>query len=796
MGGRAQSESIGILLLTFVIVVTVGVGGAVMLGGVADDADSASSPLVDAVIEVTANEITVTYGGGDPVTQSAVTVVLRGDTRTERYSLDDANLSGDDDETFEVTERFQRDHDLVGPSVDVLVVHGSADTILAQQVFDVGTYGDQLPPIARFDTDPAHPDPGESFTLDASASDYNDGTIGEYRWDLGDGTTPTGETVSHTYDTEGNYTVSLTVEDDAGATVTTNTTYWITPLRFPDAPDGVVGGLDYSYYEAGPIDDLGDLQRSAIVRNGTTSDFDISLRDRDDNFGFRYTGYVEVPENGEYTFYTDSDDGSRLYIGDELVVDNPGLHAANEASGTVQLQDGRHAITVTVFEHTGVETLDVRWNGPGISGAEPIPESRLYRNATSSAAFTDNCVGLSCTFDASGSTAPGSSIDSYRWNVSGDVTTTSDPTLDYDFAGEGTYDVNLTVTTTDGRTDSVNRTVTVETLRPADDPGGLSQGIAYDYYEADDEFTSIPGYESLTPTRAGTTDQIDLDPSYRNRDFAFVYTGYLEVPRDDSYTLYTDSDDGSELYVGDELVVENGGLHVATTESGTIGLEEGRHEITVANLYRVPGPTASFTDDGDGTYETTTTSATTDHSYDSGDTYEVTPRVTDDEGRTDTVARDVTAVDPRPDADPDEITDGVAYSYYETDSLDNFGAFTPSNIVRNGTHDRFDLDPDHSEENYGFRYTGYVSVPETGNYTFYTTSDDGSELSIGDQLLVDNGGTHSNRTRSGEIALEAGRHPITVRFFGHTINDGLVVEYEGPSLPRQEIPAESLSRDS
>jgi PKD repeat protein len=616
MGSRAQSEVIGVVLLTFVIVVTVGVSGTIVLGGVADDADTADAPLVDAVVEVTANEITVTHGGGDPVAQSSVTVILRGDTTTERYSLDDANLSGDDDGSFEVTERFRRDHDLVGPTVEVMVVHDTSGTVLAQQVSDVGEFGDQLP-IARFDISPAHPDPGESVTLDASASADNDGTIGEYRWDLGDGTTATGETVSHTYDTEGNYTVSLTVEDDDGATDTTNTTYWITPLRVPDAPDGVVGGLDYSYYEADPIDDLGDLQQSAIVRNGTADDFDISLRDRDDNFGVRYTGYVEVPENGEYTFYTDSDDGSRLYIGDELVVDNSGLHAATEESGTIQLQDGRHAITVTYFEHGGGEVLDVRWNGPGISGEQTIPESRLYRVPGPTASFTDDCDALDCSFDASGSDGGDSTISSYEWDW-----------------------------------------------------------------------------------------------------------------------------------------------------------------------------------DGDGTYEETTTSATTDHSYSSGGTYEVTLRVTDDEGRTTTAARDVTAVEPRPADDPADTTSGLDYTYYEDDPIDDLGDLQSSAVQRTGTTDQFDLDPDHREENFGFEYTGYIEVPETGNYTFYTTSDDGSELSIGDELVVDNGGLHAGQTRSGEIALEAGRHEITVRFFEHKNDHTLIAEYEGPGVPRQEIPAGNLSRDS
>jgi PKD repeat protein len=613
MGGRAQSESIGVILFTFVVVVTVGVGGAVVLGGVAQDADTAGAPLVDATIELTANEISVTHGGGDPVAQSAVTVILRGDTKTERYGLDDANLSGDDDGTFEVTERFQRDHDLVGPTVDVVVVDNASNSILAQQAFDVGTYGEGLVPSAAFGASPADPDPGESITFDASASADNDGSIVEYQWDFGDGTTTTttSPTVDHTYSSSGSYTASLTVVDDDGATDTATATYTVTTRRAPDAPDDVVQGLTYEYYE-GTYTSLPDFETESPVRTGSADTFDISLRDRDENFAFRYTGYVEVSEGGEYTFYTDSDDGSELYIGDQRVVENGGLHAATEESGTIELQPGRHAINVTFFEHTGEEVLDVRWSGPGIDGEQSIPDSRLYRNATPTADFTTDCEARTCSFDGSLSTAPSGSISSYDW---------------------------------------------------------------------------------------------------------------------------------------------------------------------------------SFGDGESGTGETTT------HTFDSAGSYDVTLTVMTDSGETATTERTVTAVDPRPAANPDETTEGVAYTYYEAEQLDNFGEFTPSAIVRNGTHDRFDLDPDHREENYGFRYTGYVSVPETGNYTFYTTSDDGSELYIGDQLLVDNGGTHSNRTRSGELALEAGQHPITVRFFEHTINDGLVVEYEGPSVPRQEIPAGNLSRD-
>ena len=70
-------------------------------------------------------------------------------------------------------------------------------------------------------------------------------------------------------------------------------------------------------------------------------------------------GFILIQEKGVYTFYTDSDDGSQLFIGDNLVVDNDGLHSMTEVSGSVALAAGHHPIRVTYFEKNGGNQLNI-----------------------------------------------------------------------------------------------------------------------------------------------------------------------------------------------------------------------------------------------------------------------------------------------------------------------------------------------------------------------------------------------------------------------------------------------------
>jgi hypothetical protein len=67
-------------------------------------------------------------------------------------------------------------------------------------------------------------------------------------------------------------------------------------------------------------------------------------------------------------------------------------------------------------------------------------------------------------------------------------------------------------------------------------------------------------------------------------------------------------------------------------------------------------------------------------------------------------------------------------------------------------------------ERFSVRWTGYLTVPRSGSYTFATTSDDGSSLYIDDRVVVDNRGPHVSRTETGAVDLTEGSHRIRIDY--------------------------------
>lgn len=134
-----------------------------------------------------------------------------------------------------------------------------------------------------------------------------------------------------------------------------------------------VAGLSYSYFEL-EVEKLPDFSSLVPVKTGIIETPDISIRNREEEIVMHFSGYIEINEAGRYTFYTESDDGSKLYIHDQTIVDNDGDHGMRERSGEVILNEGLHPFRVEFFQGGGGKGLKVSYKGPGFEHKE-IPPS-------------------------------------------------------------------------------------------------------------------------------------------------------------------------------------------------------------------------------------------------------------------------------------------------------------------------------------------------------------------------------------------------------------------------------------
>lgn len=102
------------------------------------------------------------------------------------------------------------------------------------------------------------------------------------------------------------------------------------------------------------------------------------LQKGNSSFGLVFTGYIQIDEPGKYRFYTQSDDGSALYINDKKLVDNDGDHGVKEAAGDINLTAGKHPIRVEYFNGGGGYWLDVFYKSEG-GPKQIIPANKLFK---------------------------------------------------------------------------------------------------------------------------------------------------------------------------------------------------------------------------------------------------------------------------------------------------------------------------------------------------------------------------------------------------------------------------------
>ncbi|MDX2109157.1 MAG: PKD domain-containing protein [Verrucomicrobiota bacterium] len=273
-----------------------------------------------------------------------------------------------------------------------------------------------------------------SVAFTASGSDALDADT--YTWTFGDGTTADGKTVSHAYATEGKKVVRLLHTDATGKKsihVKTITINGLAPVASASGPyvlsesDATAATWKATLASANSTDDFGitssawqvDLSTlgqgllyevftgnwtslpnfSALTPYavGLTTKLDLSVDTRREYLGLRFRGQILIESSGTYTFYTASDDGSRLLIDGRVIVENDFVHGNTERYGWMLLTPGWHDIEVQMFQQSGGVNLNVYWAGPGIT-KQAIPAANLrpvvaLQGSPSTIVFPDFSVG-------------------------------------------------------------------------------------------------------------------------------------------------------------------------------------------------------------------------------------------------------------------------------------------------------------------------------------------------------------------------------------------------------------------
>ena len=149
---------------------------------------------------------------------------------------------------------------------------------------------------------------------------------------------------------------------------------------------------------------------------------------------------------------------------------------------------------------------------------------------------------------------------------------------------------------------------------------------------------------------------------------------------------------------------------------------------------------------------------------------------------------------------------GIYAEYFDNDGVSFNAASMPLLIDRFPDHVRIESNlqygsssqaypglDDRFKNNWGARFSGLITIPEAGNWTFYLTTDDGSEMWLDGQSLIQNYGSHGMREISNWKILDEGVHDFRIEFFQGGGPHGLQFSWEGPNQTKSFIPPSAFT---
>ena len=503
-----------------------------------------------------------------------------------------------------------------------------------------------IPPIAEFSESASIVYTGEVIDFDASGSYDIDGYIVSYSWDFGDGNTDSGVTVSHSYVDDGEYTVTLMVVDNRGAT-DSKTAVKLVKNRPPIASlMGYVVSSDKEEivtFDASPSYDL----------DGTIVEYFWDFGDGSTATGVKVS--TAYPDSGAYTvtLTVTDDDGATDTIATTKIVRNKSPVAIfTESAETVYVNETITFNAADSYDPDGT-IVNYSWDfgdrntATGVTVSHAYSDNGLYLvtltvtdndGATASAHATKTVMNMqpvasftetaetvntdeTISFDASDSSDPDGTIVNYSWDF-GDGAKGTGVSVQHAYSQDETYTVTLTVTDDDGATDTTSATKTVLNRSPiasfteSAETVSSSESIHFDASESHDPDGTIVNY--LWDFGDGNT-AVDVEVDHAYEDDG-VYTVTLTVIDDDDAT-------GSATATKNVL---NRPPIASFTENATIVSKDEAIHFDASESHDPDGSIVNYSwDFGDGN---TATGVTSDHAYSEDGNYTVTLTVTDDDG--------------------------------------------------------------------------------------------------------------------------------------------------------------------
>ncbi|HXV12764.1 MAG TPA: PKD domain-containing protein [Candidatus Krumholzibacteria bacterium] len=234
-------------------------------------------------------------------------------------------------------------------------------------------------------------------------------------WRFGDGATSAEQNPSHVYSVPGPHTVNLTVSGPSGIYFEEKLDYVF--VGTPGITGEYFDGLDFT----GP----------SLTRVDPNVDFDWAFGSPDpsmgtETFSVRWTGWVRPPFTEDYTFRTLTDDGVRLWIDGELIIDQWVLQAATEWTGSVPLvADRMYEVRMEFFDNTAHAVARLSWSSAS-QPLEVIPQSRLW---------VRECGQGVGDMDGNGSLTPGDALCVFNTYLNGQVVPGACDAVGYDCEG-------------------------------------------------------------------------------------------------------------------------------------------------------------------------------------------------------------------------------------------------------------------------------------------------------------------------------------------------------------------------